>query len=901
MKKSQSILQAIGVGLLVVGMGISVANSSGQTDSSKEQEMSVNQLATVDPGTPALTENLYVFDIQNSAIDRSRGEELIQQVLANQERQAIRATMTIDYPQPQSLFPPDIVAPTVRFHDSTSETNLWLIDISIEGEDFHIFTLTDQLRKRKEEEIDPRCVTKTNVYKETDYQATDLRWNVQQKIWDKLTGKRGKAINFNLLGLKSGSTANPASYTTLSRGHLSIKISRDPVGAPIFYRDVPLMPSETKTGLVKPLAQEALPLIEWRLRDLTKARSKVIMKGLPTCCNCHSFSLDGKTLGMDMDGPTGDKGAYAVVPVSRQITIESENVISWNKFNPEKVTFGLFSRISPGGQFVVSSVDESVFVTNYMQYQFLQTFYPTRGKLAIYNRNKKEILTLPGADDPEYVQCNAVWSPDGKILAFLRAEAIDSFREGEEIPTHANDPNELQIKYDIYTIPFNNGLGGEAQPLAGASSNGKSNSFPKYSPDGRWIIYVQASNGLLMRPDSELYIIPAQGGRARRLNCNTKQMNSWHSWSPNSRWLVFSSKVNTPFTQMFLTHIDENGNDSPAILIPNSTPANRAVNLPEFVNIQAEELEEILAPAVEYKRYLDRGEALIRTRNFEEALTELHKSLELKPDYANTLEGLGYIMREQGDLDKAIDFFNRALKIEPFQLNTHNYLGVAYLRKGNLNRAKLHFELILSLDPKHFEAHNNLGFALSEEKKQAEAYLHFKRAVEINPDYTNAHFNLGLLLSQSGLIDEAIPHLQKAVDLDPDDGKSHNALAIALNRGGEVIRAIVHYEKAIEIDADDLNSLNNLAWILATSTDAQTRNGKKAVELAELLCRATDYKVAGALDTLAAAYAENGQFELAVKNATLSIRMTDKGDPKFDIRTFLLDLYKQGRSYRINK
>jgi len=90
-----------------------------------------------------------------------------------------------------------------------------------------------------------------------------------------------------------------------------------------------------------------------------------------------------------------------------------------------------------------------------------------------------------------------------------------------------------------------------------------------------------------------LYIIPAQGGVARRLRANTRLMNSWHSFSPNGRWLVFSSKARSPYTQMYLTHIDENGNDSPAILIDNATAANRAVNIPEFVNIPGDGIEDI--------------------------------------------------------------------------------------------------------------------------------------------------------------------------------------------------------------------------------------------------------------------------------------------------------------------
>ena len=73
--------------------------------------------------------------------------------------------------------------------------------------------------------------------------------------------------------------------------------------------------------------------------------------------------------------------------------------------------------------------------------------------------------------------------------------------------------------------------GGKAEPMRGASGNGRSNYFPKFSPDGRWIVFCQASNYMLLQPDSQLYIIPAAGGEARRLGCNLGRMNSWHTWS----------------------------------------------------------------------------------------------------------------------------------------------------------------------------------------------------------------------------------------------------------------------------------------------------------------------------------------------------------------------------------
>jgi Tol biopolymer transport system component len=120
-----------------------------------------------------------------------------------------------------------------------------------------------------------------------------------------------------------------------------------------------------------------------------------------------------------------------------------------------------------------------------------------------------------------------------------------------------------------------------------------SNNFPKISPDGKWIVFVQCRNGQLMRPDSQLYIIPFGGGVPRRMRANTRLMNSWHSFSPNGHWMVFSSKARSPYTMMYLTHLDAEGKDSPAILIENSTASNRAVNLPEFVNIDPDGIDEI--------------------------------------------------------------------------------------------------------------------------------------------------------------------------------------------------------------------------------------------------------------------------------------------------------------------
>ena len=163
------------------------------------------------------------------------------------------------------------------------------------------------------------------------------------------------------------------------------------------------------------------------------------------------------------------------------------------------------------------------------------------------------------------MHCDPVWTPDGETIVFARAEAFDPYVPASRWPTHANDPNEPQIRYDLYRIAVQRGPGRHAGADRGrVAHNGMSNTFPKVSPDGKWIVFTKCRNGQLMRPDGRLWIVPVEGGEAREMRCNTALMNSWHSFSPNGRWMVFSSKTNTPYTQMFLTHIDEDGNDIPA-------------------------------------------------------------------------------------------------------------------------------------------------------------------------------------------------------------------------------------------------------------------------------------------------------------------------------------------------
>lgn len=89
----------------------------------------------------------------------------------------------------------------------------------------------------------------------------------------------------------------------------------------------------------------------------------------------------------------------------------------------------------------------------------------------------------------------------------------------------------------------------------------------------------------MLRPESRLYILPAKGGKPRKMESNLPQMNSWHSWSPNGKWIVFVSKAFSIYSDLFLTHVNEDGSSSVPVLLQNSKRPDCATNYPEFMNV----------------------------------------------------------------------------------------------------------------------------------------------------------------------------------------------------------------------------------------------------------------------------------------------------------------------------
>jgi tetratricopeptide (TPR) repeat protein len=771
------------------------------------------------------------------------------------------AKITIDYPLEGSVFPPEITPPTFLWRDAADSAKRWVVEVSFAG---HVGAIRLEVSGQLMQpgELDPQAGGPNDLTKLTRQQAVTHTWIPDADTWEKIKRQSVKSpATITITGFARDNQQQP-----LSSGTVNISTSVDPVGAPIFYRDVPLMiwPRGQK-GSIQPLPPFAIPLIKWKLRNISEPQSHTVMENLPTCGNCHSFSRDGKTLGMDLDGPKNDKGLYAIAPISKNMTIRNQDVIRWSSFqeNPDARSsdpvvkrFGFMSQISPDGRYVVTSIGppglgnkhkdelpdfapglaDRLYSMNFQGPPFNQVFYPTRGILAFYDRAEQKLRPLPGADDPRFVQTSAFWSPDGKYLIFSRATARDPYPENVAKAEYANDAKETQIQYDLYKIPFNDGKGGKAEPVVGASNNGMSNNFPKVTPDGRWIVFVQNRNGLLMRPDSHLYIVPFAGGKARLMNCNTALMNSWHTFSPNGRWMAFSSKARSPYTRLMLTHLDANGNDTPAIIVDNTTAGNRAVNIPEFLNVPPDGLAKIDPEATNFFRYFNQAYELMETNRVNEAVPLLRQAVASGSDDPIGHYALATALAQTGDDGESVEEYRKALALNPNPPAAwYDHLAVSLTRTGDLPGAAENLRASLKLDPSDAGTEDNLGTILCEMGQTDEGFEHLRKAIAMAPDYPEAHNHLGWELAKTGHVDEAVTQLNLSIELRPSSVEYHVNLGYVLASRGDFIAAVPVFEKAVKLsEGKDWRCLDMLAGVYAKvgRTGDAVHTEKQALDLA---------------------------------------------------------------------
>jgi tetratricopeptide (TPR) repeat protein len=226
-----------------------------------------------------------------------------------------------------------------------------------------------------------------------------------------------------------------------------------------------------------------------------------------------------------------------------------------------------------------------------------------------------------------------------------------------------------------------------------------------------------------------------------------------------------------------------------------------------------------------------RGRAWKERGELEKALADFNDAIRLDPEKPAYLSNRGVVYDRLGQYDRAIADYNEALRRDPLDAQTYDHRGLAYRSKNDDNQAIADYTQALRLDPRLAEAYYHRANTYKGQKQHESAIRDYGEAIRLNPNWADAYFNRA---------------------------RAHRA-------NKEYDQAIRDYREVIRLDAKDADALGNLAWLLATCPDEKIRDGRQAVEYAMTACDLTSWKAAYFLATLAAACAENGQFDQAVK------------------------------------
>ena len=209
--------------------------------------------------------------------------------------------------------------------------------------------------------------------------------------------------------------------------------------------------------------------------------------------------------------------------------------------------------------------------------------------LILYDVDKHEVKTIE--QQPNELEIFPTWSPDGKWLYFCSAHFVyqsDSV-DRSEITMRANE-----VKYNIYRKSFDlkTRQFGEREMVFCADTLGKSATFPRLSPDGRWLLFTLGEWGCfhIWHHDADLWMKDLKTGKVRAMDeMNSDDTESYHSWSSNGRWVVFSSRrYDGVFTRPFIAHIDAQGRGSKPFELPAKDPDLhrqflKSYNVPELM------------------------------------------------------------------------------------------------------------------------------------------------------------------------------------------------------------------------------------------------------------------------------------------------------------------------------
>ncbi|MBL9116497.1 MAG: tetratricopeptide repeat protein [Verrucomicrobiaceae bacterium] len=238
------------------------------------------------------------------------------------------------------------------------------------------------------------------------------------------------------------------------------------------------------------------------------------------------------------------------------------------------------------------------------------------------------------------------------------------------------------------------------------------------------------------------------------------------------------------------------------------------------------------------------------------------KTTGASPFYARVHAAIGLSLATHSTLEGALAEFRHALKLDPSYIDASNHLANTLFQNGRTEDAIQSYRATLAIDPAHPDANNNLGLALLLSGRVEESIAYFKKSLDHRPNSPDVRSNLGAAFMHLGKLADAERELRAALDAKAGINAHHN-LALCLFRQGRLTDSVRAYEGALKLSPDHVNSLSELAWVLSTAADDSIRDGNRALTLAQRAAAITQYTEPRVLRSLAASFAEIGDFSQA--------------------------------------
>jgi hypothetical protein len=318
-------------------------------------------------------------------------------------------------------------------------------------------------------------------------------------------------------------------------------------------------------------------------RDLSGYEEKVVLRNRSFdsgCMNCHTF-LNNSTEAMLVNIRPGEVDYGRATLLARRGGIVKLEIQA-----PSAPLPAAYMSWHPSGRVVAFSANK-----------VRQFFHTARSEmrdvvdldsdLGLYTVDSNTVTTAASIADPGRLETYPAWSADGRHLYFCSAPILWSDRD-KVPPDRFNE-----LRYDLVRVGYeaDTGRWGALETVLSAAQAGGSVTLPRPSPDGRFLLFCISDYGCFPVHDAsaDLYLMDLRNGRYERLGCNSDRSESWHSWSSNSRWFVFSSKRDDDLlARPYLAYLDRDGRAHKPFVLPQRAPGFyrsflKTYNLPELV------------------------------------------------------------------------------------------------------------------------------------------------------------------------------------------------------------------------------------------------------------------------------------------------------------------------------